>query len=163
MLKDRLTDHLKNRRLTRLRRTVLFAGLKMEESVKLYDSAFAPNPRRVRIFLAEKGLSVPVVPVDLGKLEQKTAEYAALNPLQRIPSLELDSGEILTESVAICRYFEEMQPNPPLFGRDAIERARVEMWQRRIELSFFLPIVFAFRHSHPAMVDMEQPQIAAWA
>jgi glutathione S-transferase len=135
----------------------------MEAAVKLYDSLFAPNPRRVRMFLAEKGLSVPVEQVDLGKLEQKTDRYSAINPMQRIPALELDSGEILTESVAICRYFEELQPNPPLFGRDPLERARVEMWQRRIELDFFLPIVFAFRHSHPAMVDMEQPQVAAWA
>jgi glutathione S-transferase len=130
--------------------------------VKLYDSPHAPNPRRVRIFLAEKGVSLPSVSVDLGKLEHKRPDYCAINPLQRTPALELDSGEILTESVAICRYFEEIQPEPALFGRDALERARVEMWQRRAELEFFAPITFAFRHSHPAMVEMEKPQVPAW-
>ncbi len=131
--------------------------------MKLYDSPHAPNPRRVRIFLAEKGIVVPTVAVNIGKMEQKSAEFTAVNPLQRTPALELDLGEILTESVAICRYFEEMQPEPPLFGRDALERARVEMWQRRVELEFFGPIAWAFRHSHPAMVELEKPQVAAWA
>jgi glutathione S-transferase len=138
-------------------------GSPREDFLKLYDSPFAPNPRRVRIFLAEKGVSPPVVSVDLGKLEQRSAAFSAVNPLQRTPALELDSGEILTESVAICRYFEELHPEPPLFGRDALERARVEMWQRRVELEFFAAVAFAFRHSHPAMKEMEQPQIAAWA
>ena len=127
--------------------------------MKLYDSPLAPNPRRVRVFLAEKGISVPTEMVDLAKLEQKDPAFTALNPLQRIPILKLDSGEILSESVAICRYFEELQPDPPLFGRDSIEKARVEMWQRRAEWEFFLPIALAFRHSHPAMKEMEKPQI----
>lgn len=127
--------------------------------MKLYDSPVAPNPRRVRIFLAEKGISVPRETVDLAKLEQKAAGFAAINPLRRIPALVLDSGEIICESVAICRYFEEIQPEPPLFGRDPLDRARVEMWQRRAELEFFFPIALAFRHSHPAMVEMEMPQI----
>ncbi|MCI4677794.1 glutathione S-transferase [Rhodoblastus acidophilus] len=127
--------------------------------MKLYDSPVAPNPRRVRIFLAEKGVSVPKETVDLAKLEQKDPAFAEINPLQRIPVLELDSGEFLSETVAICRYFEEIQPDPPLFGRDPLEKARVEMWQRRAELEFFFPIAWAFRHSHPAMVEMEKPQI----
>lgn len=127
--------------------------------MKLYDSPVAPNPRRVRIFLAEKGLSVPMETVDLAKLEQKVPAFAAINPLQRIPALALDSGEVICESVAICRYFEEIEPDPPLFGRDPLEKARVEMWQRRVELEFFVPIALAFRHSHPAMAEMEKPQI----
>ncbi|MGO9427416.1 glutathione S-transferase family protein [Rhodoblastus sp.] len=131
--------------------------------MKLYDSPVAPNPRRVRIFLAEKGIIVPTETVDLAKLQQKEPEYAAINPLQRIPALVLDSGEILCESVAICRYFEETQPQPPLFGTGALEKARVEMWQRRAELEFFLPVAQAFRHSHPAMREMEKPQIAELA
>jgi glutathione S-transferase len=131
--------------------------------VKLFDSPFAPNPRRVRIFLAEKGLSIPKVSIDLGRLEHRSAEFSAVNPLQRTPALELDSGEILTESVAICRYIEELWPEPTLFGRDALERARVDMWNRRVELEFFAPITHAFRHSHPHMAEMEKPQIAAWA
>ena len=131
--------------------------------MKLYDSPHAPNPRRVRIFLAEKGIVVPTEPVDLGKLEQKAPEYCVINPLMRTPALVLDSGEVLCESVAICRYFEEIQPLPPLFGTGALEKVRVEMWQRRAELEFFLPIAQAFRHSHPAMREMEKPQIAELA
>jgi glutathione S-transferase len=131
--------------------------------MKLYDSALAPNPRRVRMFLAEKGIAVPTEAVDLARLQQKEADFSAINPLRRIPALVLDSGEVLTESVAICRYFEEIQPEPPLFGVGALEKARVEMWQRRAELEFFLPITHAFRHSHPAMREMEKPQIAELA
>ncbi len=127
--------------------------------MKLYDFPVAPNPRRVRVFLAEKGIVVPTEIVDLAKLEQKGSAFTAINPLQRIPVLELDSGEVLSESVAICRYFEEFHPDPPLFGRDGLEKARVEMWQRRAELEFFFPIALAFRHSHPAMKEMEKPQI----
>lgn len=126
----------------------------------LYDSAVAPNPRRVRIFLAEKGVSIPTRAVDLAKSEQWTPEFCAVNPLRRIPALQLDSGEVLTESVAICRYIEEIFPQPALFGGDALDKARVEMWQRRAELEFFLPVALAFRHSHPAMKQMEKPQIA---
>jgi glutathione S-transferase len=154
MLKDRLTNCIK---------TPAFSRASWETPVKLFDSPYAPNPRRVRIFLAEKGLSLPTVAIDLGKLEHKAPDYSAVNPLQRTPALELDTGEILTESVAICRYIEELHPQPPLFGRDPLERARVEMWQRRVELEFFWPIAHAFRHSHPHMKELEQPQIAAWA
>lgn len=127
--------------------------------MKLYDTKHGPNPRRVRIFLAEKGIDVPRVEVDLAKMEQKTSDYARINPLMRTPALVLDDGAVLTESVAICRYFEEMHPTPPLFGEGALGRARVEMWQRRSELSFLLPTAMAFRHSHPAMAAMEVPQI----
>ena len=131
--------------------------------MKLYDSPFAPNPRRVRIFLAEKGIVLPRVNVDLGKIEHKTPEFTDVNPLQKIPALVLDSGEILTESVAICRYFEEIQPEPPLFGRTPLEKAQVEMWQRHAELEFLSPVALAFRHSHPAMRELEKPQIAELA
>ena len=87
--------------------------------MKLYDGGKAPNPRRVRIFLAEKGITVPLVPVDMAALAHRSEAITALNPLQRLPVLELDDGTILTESVAICRYFEELQPDPPLFGTGA--------------------------------------------
>jgi len=130
--------------------------------MKLYDAGRAPNPRRVRIFLAEKGIEVPLVPVDLNKLEHKSPAFSAVNPLQRTPALELDDGTILTESVAICRYFEELQPEPPLFGVGALERARVEMWQRRIEFGLLGTLAFVFRHLHPAMAAMEVPQVPAW-
>ncbi len=126
----------------------------------LYDTKVAPNPRRVRIFLAEKGIEVPTTNVDLGKMEQKSDAYAKINALQRTPALVLDDGTVITESVAICRYFEELQPEPALFGRGALGKALVEMWQRRMELSLLAPTAMTFRHSHPAMAQMEVPQIA---
>ncbi len=131
--------------------------------MKLYNSSSAPSPRRVRIFLAEKGLAMPMVEVDLARLEHKSEAFSALNPFQRVPALELDDGTIIAESVAICRYIEELHPDPPLFGVGALERAMVEMWQRRLELSLLFPVAQAFRHSHPAMKAMETPQIKEWA
>lgn len=131
--------------------------------MRLFDGGRVPNARRVRVFLAEKGISVPIVPVDLGKMEHKSADFTERNPFQRVPVLELDDGSILTESVAICRYFEEIQPEPPLFGTGALERARVEMWNRRIELELYSQGQAAFRHGHPGMASHEVPQIAQWA
>jgi len=131
--------------------------------MKLYDSKFAPNPRRTRIFLAEKGISVPMEQVDIGAKQHKTAEYAAVNPLQRMPALVLDDGTIITESIAICRYFEALQPEPPLFGVGAREIALVEMWNRRCELNLFFPVAHVFRHTHPAMKELEIPQVPDWA
>jgi len=131
--------------------------------VRLHDSRLAPNARRVRIFLAEKGLSVPSVQWDLAGLEHKTDAYAVLNPFQTVPALELDDGEVIAESVAICRYFEELHPDPPLFGVGALERARVEMWHRRLEFQLFYSIAQAYRHTHPAAKVLEPRQIAEWA
>jgi glutathione S-transferase len=116
--------------------------------VKLYESAMAPNPRRVRIFLAEKGISVPIVQVDIGKAENRKPEFLAKNPFGGLPVLELDDGRCLAESVAICRYFEEQQPQPPLMGVDATDRAFVEMWQRRMEFDVFGTITQVFRNTH---------------
>jgi len=130
--------------------------------MKLYDGGRAPNPRRVRIFLAEKGISVPLEPVDLGAQAHKSEAFTAINPLQRLPVLVLDDGTILTESIAICRYFEAIQPKPVLFGRDARSMALVEMWQRRLEFNLYLPIQAVFRHLHPGMKEMEVPQITEW-
>ena len=131
--------------------------------MKLYDSKFAPNPRRTRIFLAEKGISVPMEHVDIGTKQHKTAEYAAVNPLQRMPALVLDDGTVITESIAICRYFEALQPEPPLFGVGAKDIALVEMWNRRCELNLFFPVAHVFRHTHPAMKELEVPQLPDWA
>lgn len=130
--------------------------------MKLYDGGRAPNPRRVRVFLAEKGIEVPRVAVDMTAMEHRGDALTALNPLQRLPVLELDNGTVLSESVAICRYFEEQHPEPPLFGRGALGKALVEMWQRRVELHFLFPVAQAFRHVHPAMKDWEAPQIREW-
>jgi glutathione S-transferase len=131
--------------------------------MKLYDSRQAPNPRRTRIYLAEKGITVPTEQVDIMAKQHKTPEYAAINPLQRMPALVLDDGVVITESIAICRYFEVLQPEPPLFGVGAEEIALVEMWNRRVELGLFFPVAQVFRHSHPAMKELEVPQLPDWA
>jgi glutathione S-transferase len=131
--------------------------------MKLYDSGRAPNPRRVRIFLAEKGVSVPAEQVDLGAMEHKSEAFTTLNPLQRVPVLALDDGTVITESVAICRYFERLRPEPPLFGRGPKEEALVEMWNRRMELNLLNAVSNVFRHSHPAMKELEVPQVGDWA
>ena len=131
--------------------------------MRLYHSPFAPNARRVRMFLAEKGLELPLVPVDLAKLEQRSEDYNAVNPFQVIPALELDDGSVISESIAICRYLEELHPEPALFGTTPRERAEVEMWQRLAEFQLLFTIAQTFRHTHPAMREMENPQVPDWA
>lgn len=131
--------------------------------MKLYDSKMAPNPRRTRIFMAEKGVSVPTEQVDMMKMEHKTPEYTAINPLQRMPVLVLDDGTVIAESLAICRYFDALHPEPPLFGVGPKEIALVEMWSRRVENNFFATVASVFRHLHPAMKELEVPQVPAWA
>jgi len=116
--------------------------------MKLYDSKIAPNPRRVRIFLAEKGIEVPTVQVDIASGENRKPPYIEKNPLGGTPMLELDDGTCIAETVAICRYFEEIQPNPPLLGTDAKDRALVEMWQRRMELELFRHVTGCFQNTH---------------
>lgn len=116
--------------------------------MKLYDSKLAPNPRRVRIFLAEKGVEVPTVQVDIGAAENRQPPFLEKNPLGGVPVLELDDGRFLAESVAICRYFDALYPDPPLLGVDATDRAWVEMWNRRMESEVLSPIAGTFRHSH---------------
>jgi glutathione S-transferase len=130
--------------------------------MKLYDGGRAPNPRRVRIFLAEKGIKVPAEQVDLGALQQRGEAYTAINPMQRVPALVLDDGIVITESIAICRYFEALQPDPPLFGRGALASALVEMWNRRAEFNLYLPVSNVFRHLHPGAKSLEDPQVAGW-
>jgi glutathione S-transferase len=95
-------------------------------------------------------------------MEHKAPAYGAVNPLQRTPALELDDGTVITESIAICRYLEELHPEPPLFGTDPLGRASVEMWQRRIEFGLLAAAANALRHLHPAMAQMEVPQVPAW-
>ena len=116
--------------------------------MKLYDSAMAPNPRRVRIFLAEKGIEIPVEQVDIGKAENRKPPFLAKNPMGGLPVLELDDGTCIAESVAICRYFEEKHPDPPLMGVEAVDRAVVEMWNRRMEFELLQTIAGVFRHTH---------------
>jgi glutathione S-transferase len=130
--------------------------------MRLFDGGRVPNARRTRIFLAEKGISIPLVPVDLAAFEHRGAAFTAMNAMQRVPVLELDDGSYLSESIAICRYFEEVQPEPPLFGTGARERATIEMWNRRIELDFYLAIQAVFRHTHPGMAKSEGHQVPEW-
>lgn len=125
----------------------------------LYNTPLAPNPRRVRIFLAEKNVTLPTRDVDLMAHEHKQELYAAVNALNEVPALILDDGAALTESVAICRYIESLYPDPSLFGRNAREQAFVEMWQRRVEFRLFTPVALAFRHSHTALARLESPQL----
>ncbi len=130
--------------------------------MKLFDAGRAPNPRRVRIFLAEKGIEVPTEQVDLGKLQQRTDAYTAINPMQRVPALVLDDGTVIAESIAICRYFEALAPDPPLFGRGALDSALVEMWSRRAEFHLYLPVSNVLQHLHPGMKALIDPQVPAW-
>jgi glutathione S-transferase len=115
--------------------------------MKLYDYKMAPNPRRVRIFLAEKGLQIPDEQIDLAKAQNRSPEFLKINPFGGVPVLQLDDGTMLAETVAICRYFEETHPEPRLMGTDARDKAVVEMWQRRMELYLFAPVTGAFRNT----------------
>lgn len=117
--------------------------------MKLYDLKAGLNPRRVRIFLAEKGIAIPTVEIDMMGGENKAETFLAKNPMGTMPVLEFDDGSYLAESIAICRYFEELHPDPPLFGRDPLERARIEMWNRRMELEIQRPIQDVFINTAP--------------
>jgi len=116
--------------------------------MKLYEFTQAPNPRRVRIFLAEKGIQVPLVQVNIATGEHRQPAFLAKNPMGTVPVLELDDGTYIAESVAICRYFEEINPKPPLMGIDAKDKAVVEMWNRRMEFEIALMSFQAFRNTN---------------
>ena len=115
--------------------------------MNLYQSHLSPNSRRVRIYLVEKGLEIPFVDVDIIKGQSHTPEYLRINPMGAVPALVLDDGTSIAESIAICRYFETLQPEPSLFGSTAKEIAVIEMWQRRIELKWFVPLTQYWLHS----------------
>lgn len=109
----------------------------------------APNPRRVRIFAAEKGIALDTRDLSIPAGEHKSPEFLALNPRGQTPALQLDDGTAIAESVAICRYLEATHPEPPLFGRDAKEQALIEMWNRRVEMILMLPVGAVWLHTHP--------------
>lgn len=116
----------------------------------LYGAPYpAPNPRRVRIFLAEKGINLPETPVDMMQREHKSPEHRARNSLGQVPTLVLDDGTAISETVAICRYFEEIQPEPRMFGATPVEKAHVDMWVRRVEFMVMNPVGNFWRHAHP--------------
>lgn len=132
--------------------------------MKLYDSLRAPNPRRVRWFLAEKGVEdqLEIVNMDILKQEHRDPGFLSKAGLANIPALEIDDETTITESVAICRYLESVFPEPNMFGRDAKETAIIEMWTRRAEMMLATPLMLAVRHSHPALAALEKqiPEIA---
>lgn len=109
----------------------------------------APNPRRVRIFLAEKGIDLPETTVDMMKREHKSPEFRAKNSMGQLPALELDDGTCISETVAICRYFEETHPQTPLFGTTPVEKALVDQWIRRVEFAVMMPVGNFWRQAHP--------------
>ena len=125
----------------------------------LYDAAYpAPNPRRVRIFLAEKGLVVPTSRLSIVDGQHKSPDFVAKYPQSQLPVLELDDGRMIGESVAICRYFEALNPDPPLFGTDPLSIAEIDMWIRRIEMTLMMPIGNVWAHTHPFTARVVKPQ-----
>ena len=124
--------------------------------MKLYSSKFAPNPRKVLIYIAEKNIQdIKVINLDLGKLEHKTPEYKAIAPNAKVPALELDDGTIILETTAICRYLECLYPEPNMFGLSPMEIASIEMWYSRVSFELMIPLMHGFRHTHPNMSEME--------
>jgi glutathione S-transferase len=114
----------------------------------LYHDLRAPNPRRVRIFLAEKGVAYDTIEVSIAAAAHQTPEFKKKNPIQLLPVLELEDGRVLRESIAISRFLEEQYPEPNLFGKDSWERAQIEMWNRHAELELLFPIAQVFRNTH---------------
>ncbi len=125
--------------------------------MKFYDFALAPNPRRVRMFLAEKGMTIPSVQVNTREREQFTDGFKKVSPRSIVPVLELDDGTCIAESVAICRYIEEIQPEPKLFGRDAREKALVDMWNRHAETDCYGAAGEMVRNNAPMFADRGLP------
>jgi glutathione S-transferase len=127
--------------------------------MKLYIAPRAPNPRRVQMFMAEKGITgIEQVHVDLNAGEHRCEAFLAKSPLAKVPALELDDGRVLTETRAICTYLEGLHPEPNLMGVDFDERAFVEMTDRRIEFYLMAPLANCIRHTHPGLAVLEQPQ-----
>ena len=133
-----------NVRLDRTRRSRHFTQMLLYDGPKA-----APNPRRVRIYLAEKGIDVPRREIALMEGEHRSPEYLAKYPAGQIPALELDDGRVIGETIAICRYFEALHPEPPLFGVDPADAAEIEMWIRRIEFGLGMAIRHIWVHTHP--------------
>lgn len=124
--------------------------------MKLYSSKFAPNPRKVLIYLKEKNISdIEIIDLDLGKLEHKTPEYRAIAPNSKVPALQLDDGTVILETTAMCRYLECLYPEPNMFGESPIEIASIEMWYSRVSFELMVPLMHGFRHTHPHMSAME--------
>lgn len=121
--------------------------------MRLYDAVWAPNPRRVRMFLAEKGIEIERRMVDLANGENLHEPFLSLNARGTVPVLELDDGDCIADSVAICRYLEALHPDPPMFGRNPLEVAKIEYWTRKVEAEGYAGVVYAFRNRNKHMAD----------
>jgi glutathione S-transferase len=129
--------------------------------MKLYSNKFAPSPRRVRMYAAEKGLPLEIVEIDIAAGEHRSPAYLAVNPLAELPTLELPDGTLLTESLAICRWLEDEHPEPNLFGRTPRERAAINRWIDRLMFRLYVPTTQVFRHTHPFWATRLQ-QVPEW-
>ena len=125
--------------------------------MKLYDFGPAANSKRVRVFLAEKGIEVPIVELNVREDDQFKEPFTSMNPFHCVPFLELDDGTVIAESISICRYLEELHPEPSLFGRTAEERGIIDMWNRRVELDGFMPALHAVRNKVPLFAGRVVP------
>ncbi len=124
--------------------------------MKLYSSPVAPSPKKVLVFISEKGIKdIEVKDLDIGKMEHKTDEYKKIAPNSRIPALVLDNGDVILETTAICRYLECLHPDPNMFGENPEEIAQIEMWYSRISFELMMPLMHGFRHTHPHMSALE--------
>ena len=124
--------------------------------MKLYSSPVAPSPKKVLVFISEKGIKdIEVKDLDIGKMEHKTDEYKKIAPNSRIPALVLDNGDVILETTAICRYLECLHPDPNMFGENPEEIAKIEMWYSRISFELMMPLMHGFRHTHPHMSALE--------
>ena len=134
------------------------------EPVRLVTCSTAPNPRRVNAFLAEKGLEIPKVEIDIATRAHSVPAHLEKFGTHHLPALELSDGSTLTETMAICRYLEALHPEPNLFGLDPAEIGRVDQWNRRVEFMIMLPTAYVFRHSHPSMATLErqEPVMSDW-
>ncbi len=135
--------------------------MSLPEPVLLYDQPRAPNPMRLNLFLAEKGVEIPKRSINLLEGEHKTPEYLEKTGIPQCPALELSDGTVLTETLAIARYIEALSPEPNMFGHDPLEAAMIEMWQRRIEFGLFASVGICFRHTNPRLAVMED-QVPEW-
>jgi glutathione S-transferase len=124
--------------------------------LKIYSSPVAPSPKKVLVFISEKGIKdIEVEDLDIGKMEHKTEKYKKIAPNSRIPALVLDNGDVILETTAICRYLECLHPNPNMFGESPEEIAKIEMWYSRISFELMMPLMHGFRHTHPHMSALE--------
>ena len=125
--------------------------------MKIFETRTAPSPRRVRIFLAEKNIPMEYVQLDIEKGENLSTQFKAKNPMGKVPILQLDDGVCISEAASICRYFEEIQPEPSLMGTTPLEKAQIDMWQRQVEMYLFMQVGMCFQHTTGYFKDRMTP------